>query len=65
MTWNGRGWNRYRPNQPATSDDNRYLVNSYWILLTRDRDSLIVFVLPVPELVPVYQPLFEVGTEAL
>lgn len=23
MAWNDRGWNRYRPNQPVASDDNR------------------------------------------
>jgi len=65
MTWNGRAWNLYRPMQSADSNDNRYRVNSYRVLLTRGRDGLIVFVPPESKLSPIYDLLRKVGLEEL
>lgn len=65
MTWNGLSWDRYRPGQPADSNDNRYRMNSYRVLLTRGRDGLIVFVPPKPELEAVYRLLCEIGMDIL
>ena len=61
MIWNGNAWNLYRPMQSADSNDNRYRVNSYRVLLTRGRDGLLVFVPPESKLSPIYDLLCKVG----
>ena len=65
MIWNGNAWNLYRPMQSADSNDNRYRVNSYRVLLTRGRDGLLVFVPPESKLSPIYDLLCKVGLEEL
>lgn len=65
MIWNGNAWNLYRPMQSADSNDNRYRVNSYRVLLTRGRDGLLVFVPPESKLFPIYDLLRRVGLEEL
>ena len=65
MTWNGQAWNLYRPWQSADSNENRYRLNSYRVLLTRGRDGLIVFVPPEAKLTPIYQLLLDIGMERL
>ena len=65
MIWNGNAWNLYRPIQSADSNDNRYRVNSYRVLLTRGRDGLLVFVPPESKLFPIYDLLRRVGLEEL
>lgn len=65
MTWNGQAWNLYRPWQSADSNENRYRLNSYRVLLTRGRDGIIVFVPPEAKLTPIYQLLLDVGMERL
>lgn len=65
MTWNGQAWNLYRPWQSADSNENRYRLNSYRVLLTRGRDGLIIFVPPEAKLTPIYQLLLDIGMERL
>lgn len=44
MLWTGIGWSKYKENEDADSKANTYRINSYRVLLTRDRDGFIIFV---------------------
>ena len=65
MSWNGHSWDKFKPAQHDSSDENVFRINSYRVLLTRGRDGFIVFVPPVSALESVYNILKEAGMEDL
>ncbi len=65
MAWNGTGWNKFKPREDDTSDNNVYRVNSYRVLLTRGRDGFIIFVPPTEQLEKTYEMLKGLGIKEL
>lgn len=61
----GRSWNLYKANETTSSDENTYHANSYRVLLTRDRDGLVIFVLDDRPLDGGYYLLISLGIEQL
>lgn len=65
MLWDGFGWSKFKPDESADSEANRYRINSYRVLLTRGRDGFIAFIPKTTELQAVYYALVEAGVEVL
>ena len=65
MTWNGNTWNKFKPKEDDTSDNNVYRVNSYRVLLTRGRDGFIIFVPPTGQLNKLFEMLKNLGIKEI